>query len=258
MISNFSLQDKKIDVVYPLNPMAKGPEDLELRYSLRSLDPQPWAGDVYVIGHRPPWLKNALHIPMGDQWPVNFKDKNIIKKMLCACAEPRISDPFIANSDDQYWLKPINPGEMGIPPREFPAQMDRDRFGRVYRNGWVKRQALTVEFLKKNKRAEIRFDGHVPYLIDKGQYIRTMNQIPWEMGEGFLIVVYHGWNFHTDNGFKIEDRDGVLVRVKEDLKPEEIEERTAKALFLNHSNKGLSVGMKDFLKNRFPNPSRWE
>lgn len=248
----------RIDVVYPLSSQSKGPDDFELRYSLRSLDRQPWAGDLYVIGHLPAWLKNAHPIAMADQWPHNFKDKNIIKKMLRACGEPRISDPFVANSDDQYWLKPINPNEMRIPPREFPAQMDVDRFGRPYRSQWIRRQAETVEFLKKNKRSDIRFDGHVPYLIDKAEYLRTMNEIPWEMGEGFLIVVYHGWNFHTDNGFKIEDRDGVLVRIKEDLRPEQIEERTKKALFLNHNNRALSIGMREFLKNKFPDPSRWE
>lgn len=249
--------DSRIDVVYPLSPASKGPDDFELRYSLRSLDRQPWARDVYVIGHKPAWLK-AHHIPLADQWPSSFKDKNIIKKMLRACGESRISNPFVANSDDQYWLKPINPDEMRIPPREFPAQMDQQRFGRPFRSNWVKRQFETVEFLKKSKRSEIRFDGHVPYLIDKSEYLRTMNEIPWEMGEGFLIVVYHGWNFHTDNGFKIEDRDGVLVRIKEDLKPEEIEARTQKALFLNHNNRALSIGMREFLKQKFPDPSRWE
>jgi len=254
-----------IDVVYPLSSMSKGPDDFELRYSLRSLNEQPWVGNVFIAGHWPGWIKNAHHIKGADQWSFDYKDKNIIKKMLRACTDDRVSDPFVANSDDQYWLKLIHPEEMRVPPREFPAQMSINKTGprlnptRAFKNRWVKRQSDTVRFLRDNKRCEICFDGHVPYLIEKQKYIRTMSEIPWEVGDGFLIVVYQGWNFNRDqNGFRIESRDGVLVRIKADLKPGEIEEKTKNALFLNHNNKALSIGMREFLKKKFPNPSRWE
>lgn len=263
-----SLEMQKMDVVYPITEIAKGPDHLELRYSLRSLDRQPWARNVFLVGHKPSWIKgDVFHISFRDQWnPIAFKDKNIIKKMLRACADERISDIFVANSDDQYWLKEVSPEDMLIPPREHPPQMDMERQknpriypNRIFRNRWVKRQYETVEYLKKRGRSDICFDGHVPYLIDKNLYFRTMAKLPWEMGEGFLIVVYHGWNWkEIANGFRIEDRDGVLVRIKADIPKEEIAKRTEKALFMNHNNKGLGQGMKDFLQERFPNPSRWE
>jgi hypothetical protein len=245
--------------------MSKSRDDFELRYSLRSLNEQSWVGKVFIVGHWPQWIKNAHHISFGDQWNLDFKDKNIIKKMLRACTDDRVSDPFVANSDDQYWMRPIQPEDMLIPPRENPAQMDIDRVhrmgnpNRLFRNRWVKRQFETVKFLREKGKCEICFDGHVPYLIHKKKYLRTMAEIPWEMGDGFLIVVYQGWNFNDDcNGFKIESRDGVLVRIKADLIPKVIEEKTKTALFLNHNNKALTIGMREFLTKRFPNPSRWE
>jgi hypothetical protein len=254
----------KLDVVYPLATAAKGPDDFELRYSLRSLESQPWAGNVFVIGHKPAWIKNTVHIPFPDQWNPNFKDKNIIKKMLRASADGRVSDPFVANSDDQYWLRVIDPGEMLIPPRENPPQMEARMGGRMNPyppsgNYWVRRQAQTVRFLRGSGKCATCFDGHVPYLIHKAMYLETMSQIPWEMGDGFLIVVYHGWNWEAiGNGTKIEDRDGALIRIKADMPAEEIERKTQGALFLNHNNKALGDGMKKFLIKRFPNPSRWE
>ena len=253
----------KLDVVYPMSMMSRRRDDSELRYSLRSLAAQPWAGNVYVIGHKPSWLRSAIHIQYSDQWELNSKDKNIIKKMLRACADPRISDPFVANSDDQYWLAPIDPKDMIYPPREVPGQMDRAGAVRgphgPFRNRWIKRQFETVAFLKKMGRSQIRFDGHCPYLINKMKYMRTMAEIPWEIGEGFLIVVYHGWNFDADrNGYNIEFRDGVLSRIKKEMTRTEIEERTNKALFMNHNDKALGAGMREFLQGRFPNPSRWE
>lgn len=255
-----------IDVVYPLSNQSKGPDDFELRYSLRSLNEQPWVGGLFIVGHMPAWIKNAQHIKCSDQWLYDFKDKNIIKKMVRACADERVSDPFVANSDDQYWLQPIKPEQMLIPPREIPPQVLKYvapgqglQVIRPFRNRWVKRQHETVKFLRNNKRCEIFFDGHVPYLIDKRKYIRTMAEIPWEMGDGFLIVVYHGWNWESlANGHKVEDRDGVLVRIKTDMKTEEIEAQTKNAFFMNHNNKAFSAGMREFLKKRFPNPSRWE
>jgi hypothetical protein len=254
-----------IDVVYPLSSLSKGPDDFELRYSLRSLELQPWVGKVFTVGHKPAWLKNAHHIAQGDQWSIDFKDKNIIKKMLAACADERVSDPFIANSDDQYWLKPVEPADMLTPPRENPPQIQIDSQGdrrnpnRPFRNRWVKRQFETFKFLKASGRCATVFDGHLPYLIDKQRYFRTMARIPWEMGDGFLIVVYHGWNWEDlTNGHRIEDRDGVLVRIKMDMNSNQIEERAANAFFLNHNNKALSAGMREFLRKKFPNPSRWE
>ena len=259
---NLESMPAKLDIVYPLCILSKGQDDFELRYSLRSLDVQPWAGNLYVIGHKPPWLKNAFHISFPDQWNLNFKDKNIIRKMLRACADERVSDPFIANSDDQYWLREVQPEEMLIPPREHPDQMEADRAiraqgFRAWRNQWVKRQFETIEFLRKEGKSTIPFDGHVPYLIEKEKYIRTMLLIPWEMGNGFLIVAYHGWNFPA-NGFRIESRDGVLKRIKADLSCQQIEEEVKNALFLNHNNRALNPGMKEFLQKRFPKPSRWE
>ena len=257
-----SVQDGKIDVVYPLASISKGPDDLELRYSLRSLEGQAWVRNVFTIGYRPQWLKNAHHIDFPDPWNYNFKDKNIIKKMLRACVDDRVSDPFVANSDDQYWLKPVRPEDMMIPPRENPAQIDLDRTSktkgpfRAWRNMWVKRQYETVEYLRKRGKATICFDGHVPYIVEKAKYLRTMNDIPWEMGNGFLIVVYHGYNW--ENGFHIEDRDGVLKRIKSDCSCKMVEEAIGNALFLNHNNRGLGQGMREFLEKRFPNPSRWE
>jgi len=254
----------KLDVVYPLSNMSKGAEDSELRYSLRSLNDQPWVRNVFTVGHKPAWLKNTFHIPHKDQWTYEYKDKNIIKKMLAACADDRVSDPFIANSDDQYWLKIIEPQDMLIPPRENPPQMQKGSRAKPYpfpisRNHWVMRQMQTVRFLGEKKRCTTCFDGHVPYLIDKQRYMKTMCQIPWEIGHGFLIVVYHGWNWESlSNGTKIEDRDGVLVRIKNDTESEQIESITQNALFLNHNNRAMTIRMQEFLRKRFPNPSRWE
>ena len=255
----------KLDVVYPLSRMAKGPDDFELRYSLRSLDCQPWVGNVFIVGHAPPWLKNATLIPFADLWNNNFKDKNIIKKMLQACIDERVSDPFVANSDDQYWLKEIEPEQMVIPPRENPPQVEVDAKNkrlnpyRPFRNQWVARQSATVQYLKDRGKCSIYFDGHVPYLIEKEKYIKTMCHLPWEMGIGFLIVIYHGWNWREiSGGIDIKDRDGVLVRIKREMECKEIEENIGDALFLNHNNRAFTEQMKHFLRKRFPDKSRWE
>ena len=266
MDSGLRIQEK-IDVVYPLSGMAKGPDDFELRYSLRSLERQPWIGKVFLVGQVPKWIHDVHHIKCTDYWNAIYnKDQNIIKKMLCACVDERVSDPFVANSDDQYWLKEVAPEDMLIPPRENPCQLNKYllpgrglNVNRPFSNRWVKRQYDTLRFMRENKKSEIPFDGHVPYLIQKGKYLKTMAAIPWETGSGLLIVAYHGWNFQEDfNGYKIEQRDGVLVRIRADFKTEEIEEKAKDALFLNHNNKALSIGLTEFLKKKFPAPSRWE
>jgi len=70
-----------IDVVYPLGSGSAW-DNNELRYSLRSLENNLLdLGRVFVVGQRPPWLVEAVHIPMEDTHRHN-KDANLIDKVL--------------------------------------------------------------------------------------------------------------------------------------------------------------------------------
>lgn len=78
-----------IDVVYKLGNGSRF-DDAELRYSLRSLSNFRDLGKIYVVGKKPAWIKNVIHIPAGDPYKSN-KDANIINKIILAATHSDIT-----------------------------------------------------------------------------------------------------------------------------------------------------------------------
>src|ERR1035438_10130107 len=92
----------KVDVVYKLGSGSDNNND-ELRYSLRSLSKFRDLGKVYIVGYKPDFIQNVIHIPMEDIFKSN-KDANLIEKLSAAAKCPDISDCFLNMSDDQIFL----------------------------------------------------------------------------------------------------------------------------------------------------------
>lgn len=77
----------------------------ELRYTLRSIDQYFPHRNIYLIGEKPSWVHNVIHIPMNDI--PGRKAFSIFRKMMAAAKLPEVSDPFISWSDDTYLMQPI-------------------------------------------------------------------------------------------------------------------------------------------------------
>ncbi len=92
----------KPDVFYPVIEAAD--DNIELRYSLRSLENTPH-GDVYIIGHKPLWVQNVVHIPFVDKKTVGSNSQiNIARKEVIMC-ECSTSEDIIVMSDDVFILE---------------------------------------------------------------------------------------------------------------------------------------------------------
>lgn len=95
-----------MDAVYVLGTGSPR-NNLELLFSLRSL--QLHMKDlrkVFVIGERPPWIENIIHIPFPDRNDDGWK--NIHEKILEACKLPTLSEDFLLMNDDFMMLKDFN------------------------------------------------------------------------------------------------------------------------------------------------------
>lgn len=237
----------KVDVVYPLSNYSKNREDLELRYSLRSLAQQSWVRRIILVGHKPSWVKDVVHIPFEDQH--RPKDANIISKILAACQYPDITSSFVVNSDDQYILKPIELDSMG-PWLEDPCPL----IGALIKQQvsvWYQRLQNTVKYCGTYGFPQWVFQCHIPYLVDRDLYIETMGKIPYFRGVGLLTHVYFNM---TLCAVPAKETPGMVVRVKQPVKSMEFGE----SLFLNHNDDGLCNAVKKALASRFPQPSPWE
>lgn len=83
----------------------------ELKFALRSIEKNLTGyGNVFIVGDKPKWLTNVIHIPARDY--AGRKAYSIMQKVLIGCNDKRLSNDFIFTNDDIYFLKPIDVTEI--------------------------------------------------------------------------------------------------------------------------------------------------
>lgn len=95
------MTDALLDIIYPVRP---GDDNEELRYSLRSLRNFPH-NQVWIVGHKPPWVTNTRYIPGNRQ---RHRRANLWHNILAACQHPDVSDEVVIFNDDFFITQPID------------------------------------------------------------------------------------------------------------------------------------------------------
>jgi hypothetical protein len=91
---------KTLDVVYVLVTGSSW-DNNEIRFSIRSVPKNlPGIGRIIIIGEKPSGLKGFVHIAHPDEFPSINADGNIIRKVIPACQDPRLTDQFLFMNDD--------------------------------------------------------------------------------------------------------------------------------------------------------------
>ena len=241
-----------IDIVYPITNLSKYRDDFELRYSLRSLQQQNWVRNVYLVGHKPKWTRNVKHIPCIDPY-LSCKDVNIINKILRACINPELSETFVVNSDDQYILKPIDLQDLE-PVLEHPNRLAEFKM-RAAMNTWDKRVVDSVLWCSRNGYGDWIFQSHIPYIVNKEEYVSAMSKIPWGRGNGYTTHIYLNMTVvkHPE-----KEEKGRTLRIKTRVNLDEFNKAFNNAIFFNHNDSGFIPVVKKALEDHFPVKSRWE
>jgi hypothetical protein len=79
----------------------------EIRFSLRSVEKNvAGLGKIFVVGERPEWLINVVHIPLGDLHSVPWRNAYAKTSEVCKLSE--LSDDFLFMNDDFFILRPID------------------------------------------------------------------------------------------------------------------------------------------------------
>lgn len=153
-----------MDIVYVLG---KGSvwNDNEIRFSLRSLAKNVRdIGKVFIVGERPNFLKNVIHIPCEDSCSVAWQ--NTYKKTLLACKDPRLSENFLHMNDDFFVIEPIKAAE-------FPFYYNKNRLPQYNLNHRYiamieKKQAENLDVPRKSI---FNFDLHRPIRFNKNLFM---------------------------------------------------------------------------------------
>jgi hypothetical protein len=210
-------------------------ENNELRYSIRSFVKYTAVDRIIIVGSCPPWLINAEVIPLGDG---PRKQLNIHLKTLAACD---FCDEFIQAADDHFILAPTD-------------------FSTYYYNGKLSdKRNLTEKYqvVVDNTAAALHsgalfYNLHIPMKFGSAKYKAVMPGYDWKNKDYLIKSLY----FNNVAGMHVQHSDD--VKVSHFMRREVIDKFTADKGFLSVGDGGLSVDMKRFLAERFPDKSIYE
>lgn len=237
-----------IDVVYVVGAGSKW-EDNELRYSLRSLARHVRGiNKVWVVGQRPAWC-TAYHIPCSDIYTHN-KDANIIRKVLAACSDDRITEKFLFVNDDHFFLERET-------ARYFPNYAKGPLWSSSKSVSYVRRVENTRAVLRARGYPAWHFDVHAPMVIDRLLCAQTFNMFDYVdvHGPGLLFKSIYG------NALRLPP-----IAPFDDLKVGNHFAHLPKAdldyLFswrpVFSTAPTVTPNIRHWLEDRFPDPSPWE
>lgn len=206
--------------------------DNELRYSIRSMVMFTSVSRIIIVGHKPAWCVNVDHIAVKDGPRKNY---NIHLKTLAACDA---TDEFIQAADDHFVLQPTD-------------------FSTYYHSGPINEKRYTGNYATVTANTSKVLPGglfynlHIPMKMNSEAYKQIMSRYDWTKKE-YLVKSLYANNIGVV-GVRSKD-----CKVRESMRLDKIKNYVKDRGFLSVGDSGLSMDMKRFLKQTFPERSRYE
>jgi glycosyltransferase involved in cell wall biosynthesis len=235
----------KIDVVISLSAGSRH-NDAELRYCLRSIERHfEELGQVWIVGHKPTWLRGVRHMPFGDRH--RSKDVNIIRKIAAACRSG-LSDRFVFWSDDQVLLRPLVWPQLG--PYVWRDLAAKPANGKR----WHRRLLATRDWLASRGLPTMHGDTHVPIPMDRKKFLELVSGGGWDDGDGLTVGTWYVNQTGTDSP-TMGDRKATLEGLRSMA---QTRAAVAGRWFLGYNDAGFTSDLRAVLDELFPEKCRWE
>lgn len=232
-----------IDVVIPLN--TDSPIDnLELKYCLRGIQKYLTGyRRIYIVGDLPDFVQNVVHIPFPDI--SKYKQKNIVRKILRACEEERMSDDFMFFNDDHYLLA-------WEEAAAFPYYATGTIESEIKRCKGDYRSSLINTLSALKDVSTWNFDCHFPIKYSKEQFSHIMSLYDWDVPHGHVIKSLY---CNTLNIQPVMTCDG---KVYDAISQEKLDDIVSTRTCFSTSNYALTNIVKRKLEALFPEKSVYE
>ena len=240
-----------IDVVYKLGSGSKFNNE-ELRYSLRSLSNFKDLGKIYIVGFRPTWIQNIIHIEALDPFLTN-KDCNLINKLILASQDKQITEEFLNFSDDQLLMKSCDHIDFMTPYHDnslinfLPDQK---------LNRWKTRLKNTITTLQSKGLPSNCYESHIPTLINKYNYTKTVFQYNYPEGQGMCGNTLY-FNTIKAQGKPLPENYATRLETLIQEIPT-LESICEGRLHFNYAEASICDNLFLFLHNKFPDRSIYE
>lgn len=239
-----------IDLVYILKEGASNWEDNEIRYSLRSAEKYLKIRKVFIVGYKPEFLNNIIHIPCRDDY--REKHKNATQKIIMAALDKRVGDKFALMNDDFFITKQLD---------NIPYYYDGKIINYLDNNQqnetavYWKTMKRTMEALNKEA---LNYELHCPIVFEKAKIKELIDRfdlwrvLKFQSSGGYLIRSLYG-NYFKVGGKEIKDNKFYWGKMRErgDFNKNNI--------FFSVENKIIKTEIIQFMLNvLYPNKSKYE
>lgn len=227
-----------MDVIYPVRP---GDDNLELKYSLRSLDTNFPHDRIWIVGHKPAWLRNVEHIP-GNRYTSGHA--NVYDNIRLACEHPGLNDDILVMNDDFYITQPV----VTMPTYYRSTLLEHINLPRTQakRGWWFNSLSTTLTCLQAHGIAEpLSYELHVPFVVNRERMAEVLNLMRHVTPENPPQWRSIYGNLHNIGGEKRADGKAYGTVSELNTPFHSTEDR-----HFHHS--------RPYLQRMFPNPSRWE
>jgi hypothetical protein len=256
------------DVVYIFR--SGGREDVELRYSLRSLAASRLhPRKVWIFGDRPAWLSDDTslieHVPHEYIARVGRWKAPVVNTFLLtflASLIPGLAYDFFWFADDYILLEPVTAEDLGRPRvLEDLAQL-KTRGRGLYKDALWR----THDTLQRLGYGSLNFECHVPHVYTKKRiwdaFCDFQNFVSEDRYFGMLVhlaVFNHALKHERLNDIVWLYEEGRYVGFyKTPPSLAEVRSKCRGKAFLNFDDAAWGPGLENFLADRFSEKSRYE
>lgn len=236
-----------MDLIYTLGHGSNW-EDNELRYSLRAMHELVGdLGQVVIVGTRPRWLTNVLHIPARDLH--TCKERNIMDKISLACRRDDLSQELLFANDDHFALA-----------HQVATTIPNWRCGKLetlalklsMANHY--RQALlnTHEVLGAQGLDTWNFDIHTPIIYRRQEFLQVMANYDWEKHRGYVVKSLYA------NTLRLPHQHLGDCKLTQRYAYDELVTRLRGRPWWSVSDGALNPNLKRLLEALYPTPSPYE
>lgn len=237
-----------VDIVIPLGKGSAW-DDNELRYALRSIERHVFNfRNIIIVGERPQWLTNVIHIPFKEG---AVPSDNIKNKILAACDYQGISKEFMVTNDDIFFTFSTDAARY-----KHYCNSTIDFHIKNNSTGWYKTFLMnTQNALEKANKAQNYFDIHHPIVYNKHLFKEVMKRYY----NTSMVVKSIYCNALNITGVQASD-----TKIKHYMKPEQVEEFVkGRTVFSIGDYCLIEMGkepnpIKSYLNKLFPIKSKYE
>lgn len=229
-------------------------DNIELRYSLRSISYCRGVDKVGIVGFKPDFVSDEVEFYPCDD-PYNRKHKNMMRKVLGFAESEFAPDHFLMSSDDHIYIRPCDFDN-------YPVYYQREELYKEVplgkgKNGYYKSLVETRGLLEKynlpiymcNIHANTHFDTEL-YKHNRLIFAEAM-----ELEHGGEVSAIMG-NLMIANGATqtfFPDK-----KIKEFANSKELSEQIYEAECISLSDKSIECGILPYIDKLFPNKCRYE